>query len=73
MLSPAADPHKQPAVVLAYSRPDGRYRCPAMRMTVPQANPSLYISSALAVTFPFNVVIGIPMYLTFVKHLIPAG
>lgn len=35
MLSPAADPHKQPAVVLAYSRPDGRNRCPAMRMTVP--------------------------------------
>jgi hypothetical protein len=35
----------------------------AMRMTVPQANPSLYISSALGLTFPFNVVVGIPIYM----------
>jgi hypothetical protein len=35
----------------------------AMRLTVPEANPSLYISAALAVTFPFNIVIGIPLYL----------
>ena len=35
----------------------------AMRMSVPQANPSLYISTALAVTFPFNIVLGIPLYL----------
>ena len=35
----------------------------AMRMSVPQANPSLYISTALAVTFPFNIVFGIPLYL----------
>jgi uncharacterized protein len=34
----------------------------AMRMTVPEANPSLYISTALAVTFPFNISIGIPLY-----------
>lgn len=35
----------------------------AMRLTVPQANPSLYISTALAVTFPFNIIVGIPLYL----------
>lgn len=35
----------------------------AMRMTVPEANPSLYVSSALAVTFPFNIIVGIPLYL----------
>jgi uncharacterized protein len=35
----------------------------AMRLTVPEANPSLYISAALAVTFPFNIIVGIPMYL----------
>ncbi|MBD2100460.1 sodium-dependent bicarbonate transport family permease [Leptolyngbya sp. FACHB-261] len=35
----------------------------AMRMTVPEANPSLYVSTALAVTFPFNIIIGIPLYL----------
>ena len=35
----------------------------AMRLTVPEANPSLYISTALAVTFPFNIIVGIPTYL----------
>ncbi len=35
----------------------------AMRMTVPEANPSLYVSTALAVTFPFNIIVGIPMYM----------
>lgn len=39
----------------------------AMRMTVPEANPSLYISSALAVTFPFNIIVGIPLYLYVIK------
>jgi uncharacterized protein len=39
----------------------------AMRMTVPEANPSLYISTALAVTFPFNIIAGIPLYLTVVN------
>jgi uncharacterized protein len=41
----------------------------AMRMTVPEANPSLYISTALAVTFPFNITVGIPLYLSFVNLL----
>ena len=45
----------------------------AMRMTVPQANPSLYISTALGLTFPFNVVVGIPLYMTLVQRLIPAS
>jgi hypothetical protein len=35
----------------------------AIRMTVPEANPSLYVSTALAVTFPFNIIVGIPLYL----------
>lgn len=35
----------------------------AMRLTVPEANPSLYVSTALAVTFPFNIILGIPLYL----------
>ncbi|MBD2719780.1 sodium-dependent bicarbonate transport family permease [Synechococcus sp. FACHB-909] len=45
----------------------------AMRMTVPQANPSLYISTALGLTFPFNVVIGIPLYMALTRHFIPVG
>ena len=36
---------------------------PAIRLTVPEANPSLYLTLSLGITFPFNVVIGIPLYL----------
>ena len=42
----------------------------AMRMSVPQANPSLYISTALGVTFPFNVVVGIPLYMSLVQRFV---
>ncbi|KAI9131572.1 sodium-dependent bicarbonate transport family permease [Acaryochloris sp. CCMEE 5410] len=41
----------------------------AMRMTVPEANPSLYVSTALAVTFPFNIIVGIPLYLAGIEFL----
>ena len=41
----------------------------AMRMTVPEANPSLYVSMALAITFPFNIIVGIPIYLQAIKML----
>lgn len=41
----------------------------AMRMTVPEANPSLYISMALALTFPFNIIIGIPVYLAVINRM----
>ena len=41
----------------------------AMRMTVPEANPSLYISMALALTFPFNIIIGIPVYMAGIEYL----
>lgn len=34
----------------------------AMRLAVPEANPSLYVPMSLAVTFPFNIIIGIPVY-----------
>ncbi|MCM0594452.1 MAG: sodium-dependent bicarbonate transport family permease [Gloeotrichia echinulata IR180] len=39
----------------------------AMRMSVPEANPSLYVSMALALTFPFNIIIGIPLYFNIIK------
>ena len=44
----------------------------AMRMTVPQANPSLYITSSLGLTFPFNIVVGIPLYMAALQRFIPA-
>lgn len=34
----------------------------AMRLSVPQANPGIYLPLSLAVTFPFNISIGIPLY-----------
>jgi uncharacterized protein len=41
----------------------------AMRMTIPEANPSLYVSMALAITFPFNIIVGIPIYLQAIKRI----
>lgn len=35
---------------------------PAMRLAVPEANPSFYLTLSLGITFPFNVVVGIPLY-----------
>ena len=43
----------------------------AMRMTVPEAKASYYISTTLGLTFPFNIVIGIPIYMTLVNKIIP--
>lgn len=34
----------------------------AMKITVPSANPGLYIPMAIAITFPINITIGIPLY-----------
>jgi hypothetical protein len=42
---------------------------PVMRMAVPEANPSIYLTLSLGVTFPFNVVIGIPLYYHFAQAL----
>jgi len=41
----------------------------AMRLAIPEANPSLYVSMALAVTFPFNILVGIPLYVWVVRSL----
>jgi len=41
----------------------------AIRVALPQANPSLYLTAALAITFPFNVVVGIPLYFAFSRSL----
>lgn len=39
----------------------------AMKIAAPQANPSLYLPMALAVTFPFNITLGMPVYLAVVN------
>lgn len=40
----------------------------AMRMAIPKANPGLYIPMALAVTFPFNITLGMPIYYFLVQQ-----
>ena len=40
----------------------------AMKITVPKANPGLYLPMALAVTFPVNITIGMPLYFLIVQH-----
>jgi hypothetical protein len=34
----------------------------AVRIALPQANPSYYLTASLAITFPFNLALGIPLY-----------
>ena len=41
----------------------------AMRLAVPKANPGLYLPMALAITFPFNISIGMPIYLSIIQML----
>jgi len=36
----------------------------AMRVALPEANPSIYLTLSLGITFPFNLTLGIPLYLT---------
>ena len=38
----------------------------AMKMAVPKANPGLYIPMALAITFPLNITLGMPLYLSII-------
>ena len=40
---------------------------PAVRLTLPEANPTLSITAALAITFPFNIAFGIPIYYEMAK------
>jgi hypothetical protein len=41
----------------------------AMRLSIPEANPGIYLPLSLAVTFPFNISVGIPLYYYFTNLL----
>lgn len=41
----------------------------AVRISLPEANPTLYLTSSLAITFPFNITVGIPIYLAMAQAL----
>lgn len=40
----------------------------AMKVTVPKANPGLFLPMALAVTFPINITVGMPLYFAIVQN-----
>ena len=39
-----------------------------VRYAIPEANPSLYFTMSLAVTFPFNILLGLPLYLWLIER-----
>ncbi|WP_211286828.1 sodium-dependent bicarbonate transport family permease [Caldimonas caldifontis] len=41
----------------------------AMRIAVPEANAGLSITAALGVSFPFNILVGIPLYIAMAQAL----
>jgi hypothetical protein len=41
----------------------------AVRVALPQASPGLYVTASLGITFPFNVIIGIPLYIAMAEFV----
>ena len=39
----------------------------AVRVALPQANPAYYLTASLGITFPFNLVIGIPLFFALAR------
>jgi uncharacterized protein len=44
----------------------------ACRVALPQSNPTLYLTASLAITFPFNITVGLPLY-HYIAQLIYGG
>ncbi|WP_428510745.1 sodium-dependent bicarbonate transport family permease [Roseateles sp.] len=43
-----------------------------LRHAIPEANPGLYFGMSLGLTFPFNILLGIPLYVSVAQRVIPA-
>ena len=41
----------------------------AVQSAIPDANPSLYVTASLGITFPFNLVVGIPLYSALISRI----
>jgi len=41
----------------------------AMKLALPEANPAYYITLSLCITFPFNLILGIPLYTEAAKMI----
>jgi len=59
------------ATVLAAMVSSGSYIAApaAVRIALPKANPSYYLTASLGITFPFNITIGIPIYYLIAKWM----
>lgn len=42
----------------------------ALRVAIPKANAGLYVPMALAITFPLNLIVGFPLYLSILKSIL---
>jgi hypothetical protein len=42
----------------------------AMRISIPKANAGLYVPMSLAITFPFNIILGIPLYYYLLNQIL---
>ena len=40
-----------------------------LRYAIPEASPSLYMGLALGLTFPFNLIVEIPLYTAWIQRL----
>ncbi len=45
----------------------------AMRIALPEANPTLSLTASLGVTFPFNIIFGIPLYHKLTEYIYTIG
>ena len=41
----------------------------AIRIALPDANPGIYVTASLGITFPFNLIVGIPLYIEIAEYL----
>lgn len=42
----------------------------AIRIAIPEANPTFYLTASLGITFPFNLIFGIPLYYNLAKIIL---
>jgi len=41
----------------------------AVRIALPDASPGIYVTASLGITFPFNLIVGIPLYIEIAEYL----
>lgn len=59
------------AVVLATMAASASYIAApaAMKIALPEANPTFYLTASLGITFPFNIILGVPLYYQLASYI----